>query len=325
MSSIYIYSPSGAVRDKAAFRRGIKRLQELGHEIQVDPSALKSIERFAGSDEERLASIERATTSGADIAMITRGGYGLSRLLSKMPYKKIAKAIHSGTTFVGLSDFTAFQMAVFAMTGLNTWAGPALISDFGSEQEPNEIMKLCFEDMVRGRGEGTGWKLNTSISKKLFIKALKGRSSLSIEDATLWGGNLAIVCSLLNTPYFPNIEGGILFLEDVGEHPYRIERMLLQLHQAGVLAKQKAIIFGAFTEFKLTPHDKGYKLSSVFEYISQQLKIPIICDLPFGHVPLKISLPFGEKVTLATQDQEVFLFWNQHRHHHDTSGHPDSH
>jgi len=116
-----------------------------------------------------------------------------------------------------------------------------------------------------------------------------------------------------------------LFLEDVGEHPYRIERMLLQLHQAGVLAKQKAIIFGAFTEYKLTPHDKGYKLSSVFEYISQQLKIPIICDLPFGHVPLKISLPFGEKVTLATQDQEVFLFWNQHRHHHDTSGHPDSH
>ena len=140
MSSIYIYSPSGAVRDKVALRRGIKRLQELGHEIQVDPSALKSFERFAGSDEERLASIERATTSGADIAMITRGGYGLSRLLPKMPYKKIAKAIHSGTTFVGLSDFTAFQMAVLAMTGQSTWAGPALISDFGSEEEPKEIL-----------------------------------------------------------------------------------------------------------------------------------------------------------------------------------------
>ena len=226
---------------------------------------------------------------------------------------------------MGLSDFTAFQMAVLAMTGQSTWAGPALISDFGSEEEPNEIMKLCFEDMVLGRGEGTGWKLNSSISKKLFVKALTGRSSLSIEDATLWGGNLAIVCSLLNTPYFPNVEGGILFLEDVGEHPYRIERMLLQLLQAGILAKQKAIIFGAFTEFKLTPHDKGYKLSSVFEYLSQQLKIPIFCDLPFGHVPLKICLPFGQKVTLATQEKEVFLFWNHHSHHHETSEHPDSH
>ena len=318
MTSIYIYSPSGAVRDKSAFKRGVKILKDQGYDVQIYPSALQSCNRFAGTDDQRLDSIERAASSGADVAMITRGGYGLSRILPYISYKKIANAIKLGTTFVGLSDFTAFQMALYAKTGASTWAGPTLLADFGGEQEPNELTQLCFEDMVSGRGEGAGWKIKSSMAKNLFNKALKGRQSITIEDALLWGGNLSIVCALLHTPYFPQIEGGILFLEDVGEHPYRLERMLIQLLQAGVLAKQKAIILGSFTEFKLTTHDKGYKLKSVFEFLASQLKTPIICDLPFGHVPLKLCLPFGERVTFATEGQEAFLFWKQHNHLHES-------
>jgi muramoyltetrapeptide carboxypeptidase len=248
--------------------------------------------------------------------MITRGGYGLSRILPRLPYKKIAKAIKSGTNFVGLSDFTAFQMALFAKTGASTWAGPTLLADFGSEQGLNDVTQLCFEDMVSGRGEGAGWQIKTKTAKNLFTKALLGRQSISIEDTILWGGNLSMVCALLGTPYFPDIDGGILFLEDVGEHPYRLERMLIQLLQSGVLAKQKAVIMGSFSEFKLTKHDKGFNLKSVHEFLSTQLRIPIICDLPFGHVPLKLCLPFGERVTFATEGQEAFLFWKQHHHEH---------
>ncbi len=316
MTSIYIYSPSGAVRDKAAFKRGLKRLKNLGYDLEVDPSSLSTFERFAGDDAERIESITRAAKSGADVAMITRGGYGLTRILDSLPYKTIERAVKSGTHFIGLSDFTAFQMALYSKTKASTWAGPALLTDFGSEAEPDEIMLSCFEDLNSGRGEGTGWRLNSSSSKSLFLKGLKGRESLNISNAVLWGGNLSMVCSLLGTPYFPQIEGGILFLEDIGEHPYRVERMLMQLYHCGVLTNQKAIIFGSFTDYKLTSHDKGYGLKGVFELLQQKIKTPVICDLPFGHVPLKVCLPFGQKVTLATQDHEVFLFWNHHDHAH---------
>ncbi len=315
MTSIYIYSPSGAVRDKAAFKRGIKSLKDMGYEVEIDPAALLSFERFAGDDKERIESVKRAAKSGADIAMITRGGYGLSRILESLPYTSIAKAINSGTSFVGLSDFTAFQMALYSKTQAQTWAGPALLSDFGAQDGPDDIMVSCFEDLATGRGEGTGWRLRSSASKSLFQKGLKNRQSLNIENAVLWGGNLAMVCSLLGTPYFPSIEGGILFLEDIGEHPYRVERMLMQLYHSGVLGKQKAIILGAFTDYKLTPQDKGYNFNRVLDFLYQTVKIPLICELPFGHVSRKVCLPFGQIVTLASQENEIFLFWN-HKHSH---------
>ena len=123
---IYIFSPSSAVRDKAAFRRGLTRLKALGYDVEVDAAALASHQRFAGDDDTRLAAIERAAASGADVALISRGGYGLTRILDGIPYKKVAKAIGNGTQFVGLSDFTAFQIALLAKTGAISWAGPAL-------------------------------------------------------------------------------------------------------------------------------------------------------------------------------------------------------
>ena len=137
MAHIYIFSPSSAVRDKAAFRRGVKRLQALGHDVEVDEAALVSQMRFAGDDATRIAAVGRAAASGADVALISRGGYGLTRLLPGLPYKAVAKAIDGGMQFVGLSDFTAFNLAVLARTGRITWQGPALGEDFGTATEPD--------------------------------------------------------------------------------------------------------------------------------------------------------------------------------------------
>ena len=109
MAHIYIFSPSSAVRDKSAFRRGVKRLQAQGHQVELDEAALASHMRFAGDDATRIAAISRAAASGADVALISRGGYGLTRILPALPYKQIAKAIDGGMQFVGLSDFTAFN------------------------------------------------------------------------------------------------------------------------------------------------------------------------------------------------------------------------
>ena len=277
MAHIYIYSPSGAVRDKAAFKRGVAHLQNQGHQVEVDVDALKSHTRFAGDDQTRLSAIQRAAASGADVALISRGGYGLSRLLPDIPYKKVAKAIQSGTQFVGLSDFTAFQNAMLAKTGAVTWAGPALGEDFGAP-EPDVIMQACFDDLLSGQGEGAGWRLSSAC-----VKSQSKSDGVWANDALLWGGNLAVMTSLLGTPYFPEVKNGILFLEDVGEHPYRIERMLSQLLHAGVLAKQKAVVLGQFTQYKLTAHDRGYKLLSVVNWLRSCLKVPVLTGLPFGH------------------------------------------
>jgi muramoyltetrapeptide carboxypeptidase len=300
---IYIFSPSSAVRNKAAVRRGIARLKALGHEVELDPSVFATHMRFAGDDETRLAAVERAAASGADISIITRGGYGLTRLLPSLPYKAIAKAIDRGMQFVGLSDFTAFQSAVLAETGRVTWSGPAVGEDFGVEAEPDEIMQACFEDLVTGQGEGTGWQLPRA---EALAQPLE-------QKGVLWGGNLAIVAALAGTPWMPKVKGGILFLEDVSEHPYRIERMLTQLLYTGVLQKQKAILLGHFTNWIPVPHDKGYRLSTVVEWLRRQVQAPVLTGLPFGHVPTKVCLPVGAKVTLAAEGRDAFLLWG-HRH-----------
>ena len=299
MSHIYIFSPSGAVRDKAAFRLGLKHLRSMGHEVEVDADALTSYQRFAGDDATRLAAIGRAAASGADVAMVTRGGYGLTRLLPALPYAAIAKAVEAGTQFVGLSDFTAFGLAVLAQTGAITWQGPALGEDFGAPEGPDDIMQACFEDLLLEQGEGAGWRLPKA----------EADSALQIHNAKLWGGNLAVLVSLLGTPYFPKVKGGVLFLEDVGAHPYQLERMLTQLLHSGVLAQQKAIVLGQFTSFKLVPHDKGFKLASVVAWLRSQLQVPVLTGLPFGHVATKVLLPVGAKVDLVTEGRDALMVW----------------
>ncbi len=304
---IYVYSPSGAVRDKKAFRRGIKRLEALGHKVEVDPAALESWTRFAGDDDTRLAAIERACRSGADVAMITRGGYGLSRLLHRIDYDLLAQAVANGTKFVGLSDFTALQMGLLAKNKAVTWAGPALLQDFGAEGEPDDIMLDCFDDMLYGHGEGAGWRVTAE--RAGTVLGASAAEDTYIPKATLWGGNLAMLASLVGTPYLPKVKGGVLFIEDVGETPYRVERMLTTLLHAGVLSQQKAIVLGQFTEYKLTPHDKGFKLMSVVQWLRSQIDIPVFTNLPFGHVQTKVVLPVGAQVSLSVEGRDALIYW----------------
>ena len=342
---IYIYSPSGAVRDKAAFKRGIARLKTLGHDVEVDVAALASHLRFAGDDETRLAAIHRAAASGADVALISRGGYGITRILGGIEYKAVAKAIDTGMLFVGISDFTAFSLAVLAKTGAITWAGPALCEGFGVADTaddadghgaaqaagqgkaqatgPDDIMEDCFNDLLTGQGEGAGWRQHREPAENgVKAKAINSGATYTIgtgvralfdtytvKNSQLWGGNLAVFSSLVGTPYLPRIKGGVLFLEDVAEHPYRVERMLTQLLHAGILSQQKAIVLGQFTEYKLVPHDKGFKLQTVVDWLRSQLKIPVLTNLPYGHVATKVLLPVGASVDLVVQGRDALLLW----------------
>jgi len=131
----------------------------------------------------------------------------------------------------------------------------------------------------------------------------------------LWGGNLSVLTSLLGSRHFPTIKNGIIFLEDVGEHPYRIERMLTQLLNADVLGWQKAIVLGQFTQYELTSHDHGYKLQSVVNWLRRQTKTPVLTNLPYGHVQTKVLLPVGAEVDLLVEGREALIFWGDAAYH----------
>ena len=126
-------------------------------------------------------------------------------------------------------------------------------------------------------------------------------------SGTLWGGNLAMLAHLTGTPWMPDIEGGILFVEDVHEQPYQIERMLVQLDEAGILEKQKALVLGRFSEYRVTDYDNGYDLDAMLAWLRARLTIPVVTGLPFGHVPDKVTLPVGAQAHLVSHDGVVQL------------------
>ena len=294
-ASVYVISPSGAVRDPAGIARARERLAALGFASRLDRAALSRVQRFAGSDDTRLAAFGRAAAQPAPIVMITRGGYGLTRLLPRMDWAGLAAA---GKQWVGFSDFTAFHLAMLRHTGAITWAGPGLSEDFAAD-EPDEITLATFAEAMRGELEILGF-------------AYRGPKEVDARG-TLWGGNLALVCALLGTPHWPGVRGGILFLEDVGEAPYRIERMLTTLLHAGVLDAQKAILLGGFSGFSLTAHDAGFDLPGVVRWLRAQTRTPILTGLPFGHGATKLTLPHGARVGLATEGRTAYLVL-PHRH-----------
>ena len=166
--------------------------------------------------------------------------------------------------------------------------------------------------VIKGWDEGVA-SMNCEL-EALGFRTTEGFDGLQVKG-TLWGGNLCIVNSLLGTPHWPKVKGGILFLEDVNEHPYRVERSLLQLHQAGVLDAQKAIVLGEFTNYRKSPLDRGFTLKTVLAHLRTLTKTPILTGLPFGHVPTKVTLPVGAKVRLLVDGRDVLIGWD-HVHEH---------
>jgi muramoyltetrapeptide carboxypeptidase len=324
MAQIYVISPSSALRDRAKFKRGVARLKKLGHGVELDEAAVGHYQRFAGDDATRLACLGRAADSGADVVMISRGGYGLTRSLPDLPYKAIAKSVAKGCKWMGYSDFTALQAPLWAKTGAVTWMGPAVSDDFGlvdpDTDAPDDIMEACFDDLMQGVGEGTGWRMSAPLSFGATHKKAANNDQIaltsakfSVKNAVFWGGNLNVLCSMVGTPYLPQVKGGILMLEDVGEHPYRVERQLTQLLHAGILGSQKAIILGQFTGYKLFKgYDRGFNIKSVTERLQSKLpKTPILDNMPFGHVPTKVCLPWGAQVQLDVQGRDALVFWGE--------------
>jgi len=286
---IGVFAPSGVV-NPAALANGVGTLESLGHFVSVAPEVHRQWRYFAGTDSERLAGFHRMLADpGIDLMIMARGGYGWSRLMPKIDWRAVRE---SGKVLMGYSDFTAFQLGALRHANVVTFAGPGVASDFdwSTDSDPVAVDHAFMNDhcwpVLHGDAAGTGW---IDCAHDYPAQALSG---------TLWGSNLSLLSHLVGTPHLPEVDGGILFIEEIDEAPYRVERMFLQLLQAGILDRQIALVLGAFTGCDPATGRFPYSMEHVIESLRAWLPYPVLTGLPFGHVARKLTLPFGAEATL---------------------------
>lgn len=285
--TIEIVAPSGYPHDESAAARGVARLVEQGHQVLGAERAQRRHQRFAGTDTQRahdLNSLADPAHPLPDVVLALRGGYGAVRILDALDYAGLKRRLaNEQVALCGHSDFTAIQLALYARAGIVTFGGPMLTPNFGAE-----TFSTFTSDAFWHALESPEFTVREAAEQAVQIDV----------SGTLWGGNLAMIAALVGTPYMPQIDGGILFLEDVNEHPYRVERMLHQLHLAGILARQRVLVLGDFTGSKLSPYDNGYDFASMVDHIRAVTGLPIVTGLRFGHGADLVTLPFGARARL---------------------------
>jgi muramoyltetrapeptide carboxypeptidase len=291
-ATVAIVAASGYAADPLAVGRATARLEEQGCRVRNFYDAGAKFQRFGGTDEARISQLHQAAADpDIDIVFALRGGYGLSRLLPRLDLSALSA---SGKLFVGHSDFTALQMAMLAHDGTISFAGPMICDDF-SREDPSDYTLGNFRECV------------SSPSHAIALAPAEDAGQPEVDvSGVLWGGNLTMLTHLVGTPYLPHIKGGILFIEDVNEHPYRVERMLLQLAHAGLL-DQKAVVLGDFSAYRLFDYDNGYDFDAMLAYLRSTLHLPILTGLPFGHIRDKATLAVGSHARLQSDGRHAVL------------------
>ncbi len=308
-ATIGIFSPSGAL-SLDRHEAGVRTLRSFGYNVVTAPETLHEWRYFAGTDAERLASFHAMLADPAvDAMMMSRGGYGFTRLLPGIDWSAVAA---SRKIFCGFSDFTAFNLAALARADLITFAGPGSATDFDwradlktdAEQDPTTVSRFVPES------KHTKYAADHAFMAAHCWPALQGdpvsTGAIScVHDylpqtltGPIWGSNLSLFAHLVGTPFMPELDGGILFFEEIGEEPYAVERQFLQLYHAGILQKQKAIIVADFTDCVPSSGRFAYTMEHVVETLRTLLPYPVLTGLPFGHVAKKLTIPYGGQAIL---------------------------
>ncbi|KVN35512.1 LD-carboxypeptidase [Burkholderia pyrrocinia] len=301
--SIRLLAPSGYPHDPDAINRALERLSDGQHRIDNIEATQRRYQRFGGTDGERAGDLNRLADPARplpDIGLAVRGGYGAARILHGLDYRGLERRLRDQPiALVGHSDFTAIQLALYAKARVKTFGGPMLSADFGAET-PSEFTMSHF------------WRTIAQPTATIVAEAPQVQSV--DVSGTLWGGNLAILTSLVGTPYMPDIEGGILFIEDVNEQPFRIERMIYQLHLSGLLARQQALVIGQLTGARSFEYDNGYDMQAMIDQVRAVIGIPVVTGLQFGHVPDLVTLPFGAHAQLVANAHGFRLTLSDYPH-----------
>ena len=306
--TVYCFAPSGRLMNPSDTQKGVTFLEQQGFKVLNTEIFSRQFQRFAGSAQERADEInslaDKVDQYGPMIACATRGGFGLNQIMHLIDWQKLGQAVEKGLRIVGHSDITALHLGLLGISNATSFAGPMINFDFARPDiQSSDFTYRHFIEAV----------INHSFDIEVLSYQELVEQPHQIKSAMIWGGNLSLVQNFIGTPYFPKqIEQGILFLEDVNEHPYRIERMLWQLLDAGVLGSQQAVICGDFSDYRLTDLDQGYDLNMALANIQNELKTRghktlILTGLPFGHTPKKVTIEVGSDVDLTLNSDGFHL------------------
>ncbi len=286
---IGIVSPASSPDDFSRIEKGVAYLEGLGYRVKLGRYIYKRLGYLSASDDERAKDLNEMFADPQVRAIIcVRGGYGTPRILDKIDYGVIKR---NPKIFVGYSDITALQLAIFKKVGLITFSGPMLAVDIYSNFD--------------AYSEEFFWMILTSKSREIEVKNPDGAEISVLKQGkamgTLLGGNLSLLASTVGTKFQPNFNDSILVIEDIGEEPYRIDRYLAQLKNAGILNKINGCILGQFTDCVPKEPEKSLTLEQIFQDYFGNLKVPVISNLSYGHIPRKITLPIGAKIKIDTK------------------------
>lgn len=288
-SRIAVAAPASAALDPSHAAAGLEALRKRGLTVETVRSlSLRPQGYLAGDDEARASEMnDLFARDDIDAIFCLRGGYGTLRILEKLDYDAL-KA--NPKLVVGYSDITALQLAIYAETGVPSLSGPMVAPDWPKIDETSEHQ---FWTMAKGKApiEIIGPYAETLIG-------MKGGSA----EGVLLGGNLTMICSLVGTPYLPDLTGAILFVEDVGEQPYQVDRHFARLKLAGVLEKLGGLVTGAFTHAKPPKGRPSLSLDEVLTHYAQFVRGPVARGLVYGHFADKCTLPIGVKASLEVND-----------------------
>lgn len=285
-ATLGIIAPASPACNHLEIELGKNLLERIGFQVVLAPNALQQNRYLAGTDTQRLSDLLHMFRDPAiDGLLCLRGGYGSMRLISRIDYRIIR---NNPKVLVGYSDITALQLAIWKHTGLVTFSGPMLVSDFGQEAGAFTIKHF--------------YKAITSPLALRTIPPAPGLKSNVIRpgraSGRLLGGNLTLIAATLGTPYEIDTRGAILFLEDVDEEPYRIDRMLQQLRLAGKFRFVAGVVFGEFVGCVPEEDTSSFTLLEVIKDAMKDITVPSYYGLPTGHGVNKATLPLGVKAEI---------------------------
>lgn len=286
----------------------LQRLQCAGFNIDNPEIVQRQFLRFAGTDRQRASDLQNIATGGVatpKLLLGLRGGYGAMRVLPLIDWASLGQIMQDrGSILAGFSDVTAVQCALLAQGGMSSLAAPMLYGEFGKATLNEENKQSC-RSFVHALTK-PNLSITVDSGSVLATSSPLANTHQSTITGTIWGGNLSVVSALAGSPYLPHPKDGIVFLEDVGEQPYHIERMLYSLYLAGAFKTQQAIVLGAFSAMGIDGYDKRYDLLEVVNQLHKVTNLPIFMGMPFGHIANKFSFPLGSTCTLTRLDDQGF-------------------
>ena len=282
---IGITAPAGCIWNKAHVSKIEGILKDLGFRTKVGKTVYQQVGYLAGSDEMRANELMEMFEDNSIRAILTmRGGWGCARILDLLDYEKIKT---KPKVIMGFSDITSLVNAIYSKTGLVTYHGPCGYSswgDFSTQQVINSVVK------------GVPFTMENPSDNREDLKVWSSGQA----QGELVGGNLTVMVSMIGTQYEPNWNGKLLFLEEISEEPYRVDRMLWQMRQAGIFKKINGLVIGSFRKCNPEEPEKSFTLSEVFEQHFKNASFPVYQGASFGHIAPKFTLPIGIKAEMDT-------------------------